>query len=520
MSNCWSASGTINSTGDEQLISLDRRTTGIVLEYFTDAELGTRPLWATLGRVIKGDANLTIDESWRSGFDGGKVNEINVHSLRSGSRDGDVITARSESLTVDEGDFRQFVEDLSLSITLLGRGTLWQSINFFASGEESLVSEDRHATIIPVIANDYDRWGGVLDAVKEPRSDQRFNVTITGEATAELEFEELSAKDLQEGELMFGLPMAIVVLILVFGALVAVALPLLIATFVIIVALGITAIVGQAFEQSILLVNMVFMMGLAVGIDYTLFIVARFREERTKGNAKDVAIRIASTTAGRSVLFSDITVVLSLVGLLLVPHDIFISLGTGAIIVVAVSIVATLTLMPALLALIGDHVNSLRLPVISRIFAGDQNSEGGFWIAVSTKVMRYPLIAIIFSVGILVAVAIPVTTMHIGVARVDTFPKQLEARNGYVALQRDFSAGLVEPTIVVISGNLNSPSVKSGIAALETVLNADPRFGGKEERENSVRDLKRSNSRWHGTSPATVPKRWTIWTPRTARCRL
>ncbi|NQW18559.1 MAG: MMPL family transporter [Chloroflexi bacterium] len=480
------------STGDDRLVTLDRHTTAVSVEHFPDIELGTRPLWAALGRVIKGDENLSVDDAWRSGFDGGEVNGVSVNNVRAGAGDGDVIIVRSESLTVDEAEFRGFVENLTTNITLLGRSMVWQSTNYYASGEQSLVSEDRHATIIPVSANNYDHWNNVLGVIRESRTDQRFNVTVTGEATADLEFGDLSSKDLQEGELMFGLPMAIIVLILVFGALVAAALPLLIAIFAIIVALGITSVAGLAFEQSIFLVNMVFMMGLAVGIDYTLFIVARFREERSRGNAKDVAIRISSATAGRSVLFSGVTVILSLFGLLLIPHDIFISLGTGAIIVVFVSIIATLTLMPALLALIGDHVNSLRLPIISRIFAGDQNSEQGFWIAVSTIVMRYPVVAIIFSVGILVAAAIPVTTMHIGVAGVDTFPDDLEARNGYEALQRDFNAGLVESTLVVISGDITSPSVQAGITALEAAISSDPRFGeiqGTDNKDGNIKTL-------------------------------
>ena len=127
-----------------------------------------------------------------------------------------------------------------------------------------------------------------------------------------------------------------------------------------------TALVGQTFDVSVFAINMVSMMGLATGIDYSLFIISRFREERARGRDKLDAIAVTGGTASRAVLFSGLTVVLALLGLLIVPTNIFASLAIGAILVVSMSVIAALTLLPAVLSLLGDRVNSLKLPYLGR----------------------------------------------------------------------------------------------------------------------------------------------------------
>ena len=176
-------------------------------------------------------------------------------------------------------------------------------------------------------------------------------------------------------------------LLLVFGAVVASLVPVVLAIVSIAVALGLTALVGQAFELSFFVVNMLVMMGLAVGIDYALFVVTRFREERRRGLEKLDAISAAGGTASRAVFVSGITVVLALLGMFLVPTTIFRSLATGAILVVLVTVLAAMTLLPAVLSLLGDRVDALRLPFFGR----RPVDEGrGFWASVARAVMRRP----------------------------------------------------------------------------------------------------------------------------------
>ncbi len=149
-----------------------------------------------------------------------------------------------------------------------------------------------------------------------------------------------------------------------FGAVAAAFLPIVLAIAAIIVALGATALVGQAFDLSFFVTNMITMMGLAVGIDYSLFIVSRYREERARGLEKVDAIATAGDTAGRTVLISGMTVVLALTGLLILPVSVFQSLGAGAILVVIAAVLASMTLLPAVLGLMGDKVNAIRIPFI------------------------------------------------------------------------------------------------------------------------------------------------------------
>ena len=185
------------------------------------------------------------------------------------------------------------------------------------------------------------RGGGGRDdppEVVEAAEGDGFETGITGEFTADRDFTTLSEEDLQKGELQFGLPVALLVLLLVFGAVVAGLLPVLVALVSIVVALGLTALLGQAFDLSVFVVNMISGMGLALGIDYSLFVVSRYREERRVGSEKLAAIATVGSTASRAVLFSGTAFVLAMVGMVLVPDTILRSLAAGAIFVGIVTV--------------------------------------------------------------------------------------------------------------------------------------------------------------------------------------
>ena len=194
---------------------------------------------------------------------------------------------------------------------------------------------------------------------------------------------------------------------LVFGAVVAGLVPVLLGLLSIVIAVALTALVGQAFEVSFFVVNMISAMGLALGIDYALFILSRFREERGRGLEKIDAIVASGATASRAVLFSGIAFVLAMFGMLLVPDTILRSLALGAILVGIVSVFAALTLLPAVLSLLGDRVNALRIPVIGRRAISSAGSEGRFWSALVGGVMRRPLVSLVAATALLLALAAP-----------------------------------------------------------------------------------------------------------------
>jgi RND superfamily putative drug exporter len=265
------------------------------------------------------------------------------------------------------------------------------------------VSEDRHATLIPVtMAGSLDDANANIDKVLDrtlhaPHPDG-VRVWVAGEATAAKDANAIAEQDLKQGETI-GIVAALVILIVVFGALAAAVVPIVLAVMAIVVALGLVSLLGVAFDLSFLVTNMVTMIGLAVGIDYSLFIVSRYREERAHGRDKLAAIAAAGATANRAVFFSGMTVVLALAGMLLTPTTVFRSIAAGAITVVLVAVAASLTLLPALLAVMGDKVNALRVPVLFRRRQQDPERSHGFWAVVARRVMARPVASLLGAAG-------------------------------------------------------------------------------------------------------------------------
>jgi uncharacterized membrane protein YdfJ with MMPL/SSD domain len=315
-----------------------------------------------------------------------------------------------------------------------------------------------------------------VEAVDEQSA---FAVSVTGEETLDHDFNLLSEEDLQEGELQFGLPAALIILLLVFGAVVAGLVPLLMAIVAIVVALGLTALLAQPFELSVFVINMLTGMGLALGIDYSLFVVSRYREERGRGRDEPGAIEAAGATASRAVLFSGTTFVIAMLGMLLVPSSIMRSLAAGAILVGIVSVLAALTLLPSLLGLLGDRVNALRIPIVGRRSVEESNPEGRFWGAIVRRVLGRPGLSLALSAGLLVALALPVFRLDVGTGGVSTLPDRFVSKQGFLALERDFPGTTPDPAEIVVS-NASGDGVAAELESLRARLAADQRFGNGE----------------------------------------
>src|SRR5215831_13229714 len=267
----------------------------------------------------------------------------------------DVVVVRSSRYTVDAPRFRAFVNKLAGEVRAAKNV---ESVRAYTQVlDSSLVSRDRHATMVQFAMPNESTSGidDVISAVRRADATSEFEATVTGQRTVNHDFNKLSEDDLRSGELQFGLPAAMIVLLLVFGAVVAGLLPLLIAMPSIIVALAVVAVLGHAFSLSIFVVNMLTGMGLALGIDYSLFVVSRFREKRGKGREKLDAISASALTANRAVVFSGTTFVIAMFGMFIVPSSIMRSLAVGAILVGIVSVVASATLLPALLGLLATR---------------------------------------------------------------------------------------------------------------------------------------------------------------------
>ena len=382
---------------------------------------------------------------------------------------------------MDDPAFRQKVETVFGDIFALGSDTVAAGRNYYQENDESLVSEDRKATIMPLVLTGRlkdaeQNVGHILDLVQEADAADDFRVLMGGTASISFESNELALHDLEQGE-RIGVPVALLILVALFGTIVAALAPIGLAVVAIIVAFGLVALIGQAFELVFFVTLMVTMIGLAVGIDYSLLIVSRFREEMGGGLSKSAAAERAGNTAGRTVLFSGVTVIIALCGMLIVPFLFFQSLAIGAILVVAVALAATLTLLPAVLALLGPKVNMLPIPFSGRFrIKPPDASKDGFWEFITQKVTKYPVISI-------VAIAVPMVVLTIfyfdiktGINGVDAYPEGAQTREAFFVLEENFSFGLVNPVEIVIDGNVNSPEVQAAIQRLRETLSNDPRF--------------------------------------------
>ncbi len=384
----------------------------------------------------------------------------------------DVIVVSSSRSTVSDANFQTFVTGLVDQVQK-NRGITQVATDL--SPASPFVSSNQHAALIELRAASDADIKPVVKATQAANGRGGFSAAITGDHTVGNDFTTLSSSDLQHGELDFGLPIALLILVLVFGAVIAGLMPVLISLVSIVVGLGIATLVAQEFSLSIFIVNMMTGMGLALGIDYSLFVISRFREERANGLDKEAAIRMTGATASRAVLFSGTTFAVALVGLFLVPTNVLRSLAAGAVIVGIVSVIAALTLLPAMLSLIGDHVNSLRLPFVGKHLGEAGTTESPLWRGVIQRVMRRPAICLVMAGGFMLLAAAPVLGLHIGQSGVATLPNSLPSKQGYLAVQHNFPTQDPYPVDIVAVGGTSA--VHADLSRLQTLLASDSRYG-------------------------------------------
>src|SRR3954447_3110417 len=435
--------------------------------------------------LLLGDA-LTSDGDVTSSPDSKQAAALIRESFPPSPTPSEIVVVRSDRYTVDEPEFQAKVRSLSDRGAALG--VVADARSYYSSNDQSLVSKDRHATMLPLVTRG-DNVAPLVDLVTSQDGNAGFQVSITGTLTADADFEKLSEEDLQKGELLIGLPAALIILVLVFGAVVAGLVPVLLGLLSIVIAVALTALVGQAFDVSFFVVNMISAMGLALGIDYALFIVSRFREERGRGSEKVDAIVASGATASRAVLFSGIAFVLAMFGMLLVPDTVLRSLAIGAILVGIVSVVAALTLLPAVLSLLGDRVNAVRIPWVGRRAIASAGSEGRFWSALVRAVMRRPLVSLVAATTLLLGLALPVLAIDTGVSGLSTLPDRFPSKQGFDALSRDFPGASVDPAQIVIQGDVASEPMRAAIATLEAGLAGESAFGPATQRVSEGGDV-------------------------------
>jgi RND superfamily putative drug exporter len=401
----------------------------------------------SLGDVLTTEGEVTNDPESELGYQ-----LIGEHFPSSGDDVHEVVIVRSTSTPADREQLLSKAAEVDEAIE--ATGVVHRTATYEETRDPSLLSPSGNATLVTVTLG-FDPEDAVEQVIEvvEDASGGGFETFITGEFTADRDFTTLSEEDLQKGEFAFGLPAALVVMILVFGAVVAGLVPVGLAVVAIVTALGLTALVGQVFELSVFVVNMLTGMGLALGTDYSLFVVSRYREERRRGLEKLDAIAMSGATASRAVLFSGTAFVLAMIGMVLVPDTILRSLAVGAILVGITAVLAALTLLPALLSLLGDRVNALRIPWLGRRVEASAGAEGRVWSRAVRGVMRVPVVSLVASVALLVAAAVPVLDLETGLTGVRTLPDRFPAKQGFLALEQEFGVGTVDTVQVVVGAD-------------------------------------------------------------------
>jgi RND superfamily putative drug exporter len=473
------------------------------------ARVSARRPWITLGfwlvllvlaaaaSPMLGDS-LTTESTFTNNPESQQGQDLLEARQRGEKPNVETVIVHSHATIVDAPAFKQQVDQIASELSAMPE--LVTSIaTYYQTGDESLVSSDRHSTIIPVtLAGSLDdateRVPDFEAALQNASLDASFEIMTVGDASVNHELSSIAEEDLAMGE-QFGLPIALIILVVVFGALVAAGLPVIIGLVSIFIAVGLAAIVGQTMDLSFFIVNMIGMIGLAVGIDYALFVIERYREERRRGHSKHEAIEIAGGTASKAVLFSGGTVILALSGMLLVPSSIFKSLGLGAVLVVIVAIAATLMLIPALLSILGDKIDWPRRKKYDESMAAKQAAHdgevihGGFWGRMAKLVMAHPVISLVLTVSLLIACALPYFDINEGSMGVSGLPADTESGAAFTSLQHDFPAGLVSPVEIVIDGDVSDPAVQGGIDRLNSLLAGTGVFGQATVTENETGDL-------------------------------
>jgi RND superfamily putative drug exporter len=404
------------------------------------------------------------------------------------------VIVRSAAHTVEDAAYSAYVDELAGEIAGLGGGIVESVATYYQTKDPTLVSKDGHAMLVQVVlAGDLNTASDNVDelhAVVTAGRGGDFTLQQTGTASLNRMGNELARSDMERAEL-FGVPLALIVLVVVFGAVLAAFMPLVLSIISIVLALALAGLIGRVYPMHTFVLNIVTTLGLAVGIDYTLFIISRYREERARGFEKTDAIAATGATANRAIFFSGMTVVLAMFGMVVVPVDITISMGIGAMVVVFTTLLSALILLPAVMGLLGDRVNALHVPFVGRHAARRAQGHEGVWERLSHSIMRRPVIWLTTAVTLLLLAAAPIMFMQTGSNAVTGtgYPDDQYAKQGWDTLDRDFSLGKANPVQIVVDGEAGSAATKGGIARLQTALKADGRFGPAQVAVNKAGNL-------------------------------
>src|SRR4051794_13055151 len=343
----------------------------------------------------------------------------------------------------------------------------------YAEGNESQVAKDGRSVLVTFkVRGDQDQADDaitpIVDAVHRVQA-QNPGVFVGefGGASADKALSKSFSDDFKKAEKL-SLPITLLILVVAFGALVAAGIPLLLALSAVLATLGIVALVSQVLPMSDSVSAIILLIGLAVGVDYTMFYLKREREERAKGRSAEEALEVAAATSGRSVLISGFTVLVAMVGMLLTGDADFASFGVATMAVVAVAMLGSLTVLPALLSKLGDRVDRGQVPGLQRLRARRVGSTS-LWSRFIDHVLRRPVLSATLSGGLLLLLALPALQLHTARPSIDTYPQDLLTT--YNRMKVAYPGTEISADVVVKATDVTSAEAQAAVSELkETAL--------------------------------------------------
>ena len=375
-----------------------------------------------------------------------------------GRDEADVVILYEGDMTVDDPAYRTSVER---ALAGLPKGEVASAATYWTTNAPQFVSEDRTATyaVLQLAGSDGDARQESYDAVRDDLTEVGGGLTakVGGTVGTETAINERVSSDIGRAEAM-AIPVLVVLLVLIFGGLVAASLPLLVGGLAILGSFTALHALTYVTDVSIFAVNITTFLGLGLAIDYGLFMVSRFREElRRDGRSAEDALAATMSTAGRTVAVSGVTVAVSLSGLLLFDQNFLVSMGYGGIATVLVCMAGALTVLPALLAVLGPKVNAV--PVRRRRQGG--NRSGAWWGRVARSVMRRPVVYMLATVALLVALGTPFLQINWGGVDAKVMQEGADARVVAEALETRFPADATSPIEAVVTGTSDRAAIQA-----------------------------------------------------------
>jgi uncharacterized membrane protein YdfJ with MMPL/SSD domain len=434
---------------------------------------------ALVGGSAVGQRQLTDAES---GAGSSKTAEMALQDKHLQDPATESVLVQSRSTTANNPQFKAAVADVAHSLQSSGQVSHVDPPKPSSDGQAAVIDADLKGD--PDDAED--RADAIFAAVDQAkRANPAVQIGVTGDATANKQLSDSISNDFEKAETL-SIPITLLILVVAFGALVAAGIPLILALSAVMATIGLVSIPSQIFPVDPAIGSVILLIGMAVGVDYSLFYLRREREERARGLEPREAIDAAAATSGRAVLISGLTVIAAMAGMFLGGNSVFLSFGIGTLLVVAVAMLGSLTVLPALMSLLGDKVEKGRIPFLKRRRAGSSR----VWGAVVRGVMRRPAVSILVTGGALVALALPAFGMNIKTTGLQEFPKGFSTIKTYEKIQSLYPSEHPPAVMVVQADDVGSAQVTSAVQQVTSKARDEGvSVGPADTRVNSERTI-------------------------------